>query len=231
VQLASGLCFLHSNDILHCDVKTDNALLDISFTVCKLSDFGLASLSLNQVRRTGGDAGLPWGGGTLRYLAPEIVDANYASLERGDCSSVSSKHRTLISCADRTDVYAFALLLWELLHTRRAFEGMSGIDACLSAMRGQRPPISLPPNLHGLADLMQESWAQRPEDRPIMSTVLERLEACMQALSATQGVGDSSVQSSPLPRPSSCNDESSTAAAVMFDHEHDCSTKVGEHGV
>jgi len=193
VQLASGLCFLHSNDILHCDVKTDNALLDISFTVCKLSDFGLASLSLNQVRRTGGDAGLPWGGGTLRYLAPEIVDANYASLERGDCSSVSSKHRTLISCADRTDVYAFALLLYELMHERRAFEGMSGIDACLSAMRGQRPPISLPPNHHGFADLMQGCWAQRPEDRPNMSTVLERLEACMQAHCVRSGKPPQSV--------------------------------------
>jgi serine/threonine protein kinase len=178
VQLASGLCFLHSNGILHCDVKTDNALLDISFTVCKLADFGLARLSLSQVRRTGGDAGLPWGGGTLRYLAPEIVDANIASLERGDCSSVSSKHPALVSCADRTDVYAFALLLWELLHTRRAFEGMSGIDACLGARQRQRPTISLPPNHHGLADLMQECWAQRPEDRPNMSTMLERLEYC-----------------------------------------------------
>ena len=178
VQLASGLCFLHSNGILHCDVKTDNALLDISFTVCKLADFGLARLSLNQVRRTGGDAGLPWGGGTLRYLAPEIVDANIASLERGDCSSVSSKHPALVSCADRTDVYAFALLLWELLHMRRAFEGMTGIDACLGARQRQRPTISLPPNHHGLADLMQECWAQRPEDRPNMSTMLERLEYC-----------------------------------------------------
>ena len=181
VQLASGLSFLHSNGILHYDVKADNALLDATLTVCKLADFGLARLSLNQVRRTGGGAGLPWGGGTLRYLAPEIVEANNASLERGDCSSVSSKHRTLVSCADRTDVYAFALLLYELLHERRAFEAMSGIDACLSAMRGQRPPISLPPNHHGFADLMQDCWAQRPEDRPNMSTVLERLEACMQA--------------------------------------------------
>ena len=118
------------------------------------------------------------GGGTLRYLAPEIVDANIASLERGDCSSVSSKHPALVSCADRTDVYAFALLLWELLHMRRAFEGMTGIDACLGARQRQRPTISLPPNHHGLADLMQECWAQRPEDRPNMSTMLERLEYC-----------------------------------------------------
>ena len=46
VQLASGLCFLHSHGILHCDVKTDNALLDVAHSSCKLADFGLASLSL-----------------------------------------------------------------------------------------------------------------------------------------------------------------------------------------
>jgi hypothetical protein len=50
-----------------------------------------------------------------------------------------------------------------------------------------------------------------------MSTVLERLEACMQALSATQGVGDSSLQSSPPnlpPSSSSSSDESLTSAEV-----------------
>ena len=71
VQLASGLCFLHSHGILHCDVKTDNALLDRTHSACKLVDFGLASLSLNsrdhskvrvstdslpQMRFRGGDA-------------------------------------------------------------------------------------------------------------------------------------------------------------------------------
>jgi hypothetical protein len=50
-----------------------------------------------------------------------------------------------------------------------------------------------------------------------MSTVLERLEACMQALSATQGGGDSSLLSSPPnlpPSSSSSSDESLTSAEV-----------------
>ena len=67
LQLASGLCFLHSHDILHHDVKTDNALLDANHTVCKLADFGLASLSLNYARHTSTNKVA----GTLRYLAPE----------------------------------------------------------------------------------------------------------------------------------------------------------------
>jgi serine/threonine protein kinase len=240
VQLASGLCFLHSHGILHHDVKTDNALLDANHTVCKLADFGLASLSLNYAdrkRRNSVSAG-----GTLRYLAPEKLEESKRharkSRDRGDGLGHSSGRssggsscslgRTLVSFEDRADVYAFALLLWELTHERRAFEGMTGGAAAFSASRGLRPQF-VEPNLFGMMPALTfECWARRPEDRPSMSTVLERLEACMQALSATQGVGDSSVQSSPLPRPPSCNDESSTAAAVMFDHEHECSTKAGE---
>ena len=237
VQLASGLCFLHSHGILHHDVKTDNALLDANHTVCKLADFGLASLSLKYVdrkRRYSVSAG-----GTLRYLAPEKLEESERharkSRDRGDGrgsssggSSSSSLGRTLVSFEDRADVYAFALLLWELTHERRAFEGMRGVAAAFSASQGLRPQF-LEPNLYGMIPaITAECWAQRPEDRPSMSTVLERLDACMQALSATQSVGDSSVQSSPT-RLSSCSDESSTVAAVLFDHEH-FSTKVGEHG-
>ena len=245
VQLASGLCFLHSHGILHHDIKTDNALLDAHYTVCKLSDFGLASLSLKYAGRKDRNSGST--GGTLRYLAPEKLKASMChaakSCDRGDghggssiggsiggSSSQLSLGRALVSFEDRADVYAFALLLWELTHERRAFEGMTGAAAALSASRGLRPQF-LEPHLYGMIPaLTAECWAQRPEDRPSMSTVLERLEACMQALSATQGVGDSSVQSSPLPRPFSCNDESSTAAAVRFGPEH-FSTKVEGHGV
>ena len=58
-----------------------------------------------------------------------------------------------------------------------------------------------------------------------MSTVLERLEMCMQALSATQGVGDMSLQTSPRTRPScfSSSNESLGAAEVGAQ----CSTKEG----
>jgi serine/threonine protein kinase len=192
VQLASGLCFLHSHGILHSDVKTDNALLDVSYTVCKLSDFGLASLSLSYARDRNMECKATVGGGTLRYLAPERVaevsrrqarESRARGAGSGGSSGSLSLGRTLVNFEDRVDVYAFAHLLWELTHQRRAFEGMTGAEACLSACRGDRPTIALPPNY---VALISECWAQRPEERPSMSTVLERLETCMQALSASQ---------------------------------------------
>jgi len=187
VQLASGLCFLHSHGILHSDVKTDNALLDVSHTVCKLSDFGLASLSLNYARDRNKESKAKVGG-TLRYLAPERMAEMserqaHESRDRGDGSGGSSGSlglgRALVNFEDRADVYAFALLLWELTHQRRSLEGMTGLEACRSACRGDRPPIALPPDCNAIVALIRECWAQRPEERPSMSTVLERLETCM----------------------------------------------------
>jgi serine/threonine protein kinase len=189
LQLASGLCFLHSHGILHHDIKTDNALLDAHYTVCKLADFGLASLSLNYARHTSTNTVA----GTLRYLAPEKVEESprhaLVSGDRSDGrggSSVSlSLGRALVRLEDRADVYAFGLLLWELMHERRAFEGMPSPAAFLGACNGLRPQFS--EAFHRdlmIPALTVECWAQRPEDRPSMSTVLERLEACMQAFFA-----------------------------------------------
>jgi serine/threonine protein kinase len=189
--------------------------------VCKLADFGLASLSLpNHARRNGGDAGRVTVGGTLRYLAPERIEAVLHSGARGDgrggCSSSLSLGRALVSFEDRADVYAFALLLWELFHERRAFEGMSGEAALRSSLQGNRPQFSKPSTSDRIQTLTAECWAQRPEDRPSMSTVLEKLEACMQPLSFAQSVAstNSSRHGPPLPRPeprpSTCSDESST---------------------
>jgi serine/threonine protein kinase len=233
VQLASGLCFLHSHGILHHDVKTDNALLDATHTVCKLADFGLASLSLNYARHNSRNS--VSAGGTLRYMAPERLKASERhvreSRDRGDGrggssgSSSSSLGSTLASFEDRADVYAFALLLWELTHERRAFEGMTGGAAALSASQGLRPQF-LEPHLYGMIPaLTTECWAQRPEDRPSMSTVLARLETCMPALSGTQGMGASSLETSPPTRPScfSSSDEPLIAAKVGAQ----CSSKVG----
>ena len=230
VQLASGLCFLHSHGILHRDVKTDNALLDATHTVCKLADFGLASLSLpNQARRHRGDAGRVSVGGTLRYLAPESLPGVVPGVARGDGrggGSSSSLGRALVSFEDRVDVYAFALLLWELFHERRAFEGMTGEAAASSALRGNRPQFSKPSTSNRIQTLTAECWAQSPEDRSSMSIVLERLETCMQSHSLARSVAstNSSWHGPPLPRPSSSSDES----VVPFDTSRaHFSTKVG----
>ncbi|KAL3516585.1 hypothetical protein ACH5RR_023487 [Cinchona calisaya] len=68
VEIARGLMYLHdecSTQIIHCDIKPQNILLDDSFTA-KISDFGLAKLMISNQSGT-----LTAIRGTKGYVAPE----------------------------------------------------------------------------------------------------------------------------------------------------------------
>jgi len=102
--MISGLVYLHSEDlsatlpkpvIAHMDFKSRNVLIKSNLTCC-ISDFGSASAfprgyKKDQVRRQVG---------TKRYMAPEILQG-----------AVAFRAESFLSM----DIYAFALILWELL--------------------------------------------------------------------------------------------------------------------
>lgn len=108
---ARGLCYLHqecSTQIIHCDIKPQNVLLDESHKA-KISDFGLAKLlAADQTRTTTGIRG------TRGYVAPEWF-------------------RNLPITA-KVDVYSYGILLLELVCCRRNFEaGMKDERAMILA--------------------------------------------------------------------------------------------------
>ncbi|XVF44205.1 hypothetical protein PTKIN_Ptkin02bG0102300 [Pterospermum kingtungense] len=51
IEIASALSYLYASDIIHCDVKTSNILLDDNFCV-KVADFGLSRLFPNDVTQS-----------------------------------------------------------------------------------------------------------------------------------------------------------------------------------
>ena len=73
-DIANGLQFLHSHTptIIHRDLTTNNVLLDASFSVAKISDFGNARL-LDLT--SAGCTPLSSQPGTLNYMPPEVFDA------------------------------------------------------------------------------------------------------------------------------------------------------------
>ncbi|RZC90029.1 hypothetical protein C5167_029095 [Papaver somniferum] len=94
--ISRGLMYLHeecSTQIIHCDIKPQNILLDDSFTA-KISDFGLAKLLItSQTRASTGIRG------TRGYVAPEWFRN----------TPVSSK----------VDVYSFGVMLLEIICCRK----------------------------------------------------------------------------------------------------------------
>ena len=73
-QLLSCINYLHSCDIVHCDVKPENILLEANkeLSQLKLIDFGFAS-KINEAE----NQRLTKQRGTLYYSAPEVFAGNY----------------------------------------------------------------------------------------------------------------------------------------------------------
>jgi serine/threonine protein kinase len=135
-NIADGLQHLHANSIIHRDIKSLNVLLT-SDSRAKLCDFGLATLQTLTSTRTGGK------GGTYPWSAPEIFQG--------------------ASCDEKTDIYAFGVVMWELLTCMVPFEGLSETQVRGLVERAKRPekprplPIGFSP---AYIQLMERCWHQ-----------------------------------------------------------------------
>ncbi|XP_076049282.1 uncharacterized protein LOC143029956 [Oratosquilla oratoria] len=68
-QLVSAISFMHENNFVHLDLKSENMVLDAKKRIVKVIDFGLsARTSTVYGRDMNGSQGTPW------YVAPEVLD-------------------------------------------------------------------------------------------------------------------------------------------------------------
>jgi hypothetical protein len=121
VQVAWGLEYAHSRSLVHGDVKPANVLLDADGTA-KVTDFGLAGVhGAAPTGRHGGAAPggvpedgtmlVPWGGHSPPYASPEQFAGE--------------------SLGRRSDVYAFAVSVLEMVAGRRTWpRGRSPVPDC-----------------------------------------------------------------------------------------------------
>ncbi|KAK3041783.1 hypothetical protein RJ639_000299 [Escallonia herrerae] len=150
LDLARGLSYLHSEKIVHRDVKTENILLDAKRTP-KITDFGVARFEASNPNEMTGKTG------TLGYMAPEVFSQN--SYDR------------------KCDVYSFGICLWEIYCCAMPYPNLGPLEQASAVVyKNLRPeiPRCCPSSL---ANLMKRCWNADPKRRPEMEEVVQTLEA------------------------------------------------------
>ncbi|HWG56626.1 MAG TPA: protein kinase [Gaiellaceae bacterium] len=161
LQIGRALAFAHEQGLVHRDVKPQNVLLNGDGRA-KVTDFGIAR-TLDAVGHTETGTVL----GTSHYIAPE-----QARGERVDA---------------QTDVYAFGVVLFELLAGEVPYTGdnfltvaMRHVNEPVPSLLERRPDCPV-----RLAALVERCMAKLPADRPAsMGDVVGELEACLADLDA-----------------------------------------------
>ncbi|MFJ9367465.1 serine/threonine-protein kinase [Nocardia sp. NPDC101769] len=170
-RLAAALDYANRHGVLHRDIKPANVLLTADGQP-KLADFNI-SFS----RHLPGANPVAYFGGSLRYMSPEQLEACHPNVAT-----------TAADLDTRSDLYALAVVLWELLTGRRPFDDGDGAgesEQSLQAMidRRRRPvdatlEAELPPDCPALLrHALLTCLAPDPADRyPSGAELAQRLE-------------------------------------------------------
>ncbi|PON93373.1 Serine/threonine protein kinase [Trema orientale] len=150
LDLARGLSYLHSQKIVHRDVKTENMLLDKTRTV-KIADFGVARVEASNPNDMTGETG------TLGYMAPEVLNGNPYNR--------------------KCDVYSFGICLWEIYCCDMPYPDLSFSEVTSAVVRQNLRPEIPRCCPSSLANVMKRCWDANPDKRPEMDEVVSMLEA------------------------------------------------------
>ncbi len=140
-QVASALSLAHQTGVVHGDIKPANILLDNSNNAY-LSDFGIAT----NIKQQGGDMDTIITG-TPAYMTPEQI-------QKGELTPA-------------TDIYSLALLMFELLTGKTAYQANSFSSFVLQHLTAQIPDITsvLPSLPKKLNVVLHTATAKIPEQR------------------------------------------------------------------
>ncbi|KAJ3446249.1 serine/threonine-protein kinase tnni3k-related [Anaeramoeba flamelloides] len=149
LQISRGVHYLHSNNLVHRDLKSPNILLDHQSNI-KIIDFGLAK-TINSSRNVQNNTIV----GTPRWMAPELLrgEQNYTN---------------------KIDIYSLGIILWEISKREIPFKEINPFQfSIIVGIKKQRPEIQENDLFY---ELITMCWDHDPENRPNIQSIINHLE-------------------------------------------------------
>ncbi|KAF8335275.1 kinase-like domain-containing protein [Amanita rubescens] len=165
LEVAEGIQYIHSEGIVHGDLRGDNVLLDSHFHA-QIADFGLTRHSEATVTQSG----------ALHYnfAAPELL----GNWDEEEDVSESDDDGQLTARTQKSDVYAFGCLYYEIQFDTIPFQGTKEIQIVRLVSRGKRPPrLDKPPLSDRAWKLIKRCWVKEAVRRPAMEDIVEKIMA------------------------------------------------------
>ncbi|EME27640.1 serine/threonine protein kinase [Galdieria sulphuraria] len=158
---ARGILYLHSNKIIHRDVKSQNLLLDKPIETgrptIRVADFGLSRTLIGGSNSTTGI--MTSETGTYRWMAPEVIRHEHYS--------------------EKVDVYSFGVTLWEFFSCEVPFARLTPIQAAFAvADKNLRPDLTISRSGRQFQIplawkyLIERCWDAEPMKRPSFGDII-----------------------------------------------------------
>jgi len=141
IQICEGMAAAHQLGVIHRDLKSSNIMIDNKGEV-RIMDFGIArSLESKQITREGRTMGTP------QYMSPEQVGGE--------------------GLDQRSDIYSFGIILYEMLTGRVPFEGDDSFALGYKHINDPPPhPHDLNPEIpNHLCHILEKCLEKNKEDR------------------------------------------------------------------
>ncbi|KAJ6498752.1 kinase-like domain-containing protein [Mycena sanguinolenta] len=159
--VASGLEFLHENNVIHGDLKVHNVLVDKRGVPC-ICDFGISKI-INRRGFTTSSVG------TAPYMAPElffVIDGETKEEGASPCTTKSS------------DVYSFGLLALEILTSEppkgRPSKPIATVKL-LANLHPKRADYNIKKVTNEIWSVLDRCWAFEPQLRPTITDIIPSL--------------------------------------------------------
>ena len=143
IQVVNALAFAHQNKIIHRDIKPHNILIN-SEGVAKITDFGIARAMDKSSNEKNTEAVIM---GSAHYFSPE--QANGKNIN------------------ERSDIYSFGVVMYEMITGRVPFDGKSALDIAIKHIGEEPKPIEsvISGVPKPLIDVINKALQKRQTDR------------------------------------------------------------------